>query len=180
MPTFPPRHRLPTAYSTEIGKIISRWAYVEWRLKSIVYVLLMIDPKQGRVVVPQASAVGAFQMVQELLPLRGIKPSLDLKAIKEQLENIEEFRNAVAHGVWLKHDQTVLPTLQITRKLKLFLGFGAGLPKTAKVDPRPLPLKLETLREVVIKIDKVAKFCDQLFDGISSALAAAKSQRAKQ
>ena len=171
MPTYPVRHKLPTAYSTEIGKIISRWAYVEWRLKSIVYGLLKINPKIGRVVVRQASAVQAFQMVQELLPLRNIPVApKDLKAIKRKLERIEEFRNAIAHGIWLKHDKTDLPALQITRSLPLFADLDRGSPTKAKVDPRGLPLEIKRLREVVNEIDDIARFCDWLFGTLSKVM----------
>ena len=168
MPTYPPRRKLPTAYSTEIGRIISRWAYVEWRLKSIVYLLLKVNPKQGRVVVPQASAVQAFHLIQQLLPLRNIDlPPNKLKAIKKKLERTEEFRNAIAHGVWLTVDETDLPVLQITRRLRLFSRVDTA---RAKVNPQALPLKLEILRQVVKEIDGTARFCDWLFDKVRHAL----------
>ena len=96
----------------------------------------------------------------------------NFKALKNQIKETEEFRNAVAHGVWLKHDQTALPMLQITRNLKLFPKFSGGYPTKAKVDPRAMPLTLEALRVVVDRIDTVAKICDQLFVGVGQGLAA--------
>jgi hypothetical protein len=115
------------------------------------------------VVVPQASAVQAFQMVRELLPLWEIEADpKGLKAVKRRLERIEEFRNAIAHGIWLKHDKTDLPALQITRSLPLFADLDNGSTK-AKVDPRALPLELKRLREVVNEIDGIAQIIDELF-----------------
>ena len=56
MPTYPVRRKLPVAYSTEIGRIITRWAWLEWELKRVAYTILEIGPKEGRLSVREPRA----------------------------------------------------------------------------------------------------------------------------
>ena len=48
MDMHPMRWRLPAAYSTEIGRIITEFARVEWALKAVAFNALGINEKQGR------------------------------------------------------------------------------------------------------------------------------------
>ena len=51
MATYPVRDKLPISHTTEIGRIITRWAFLEWLLRQIAYLLLDLNPKAGRLAV---------------------------------------------------------------------------------------------------------------------------------
>ena len=72
MPTYPVRPNLPVAYSTEIGRIITRWARLEWELKRIAYTILQIGPKEGRLSVREPRAHEHLTMIEDLMRVRGL------------------------------------------------------------------------------------------------------------
>ena len=113
MATHPIRFRLPTSYNTEIGRIIQHWALLEWRIRSIAYLLLDLDPKRGRVAVREVRINMYVTMIEDLSKIRSIKLDIDTKQLKKNLEKLAYLRNAIAHGIWVKHPQTLKPVLQI-------------------------------------------------------------------
>ena len=115
MAVYPARYRLPVSYSTEIGRIITRWAYLEAVLRTTAYLILRVGAKHGRVAVREPRVVDYVTMLQDLMHLESLKTRVDLKTLKKSLEEIEALRHKLAHGIWLKHPSTKLPVLQIVK-----------------------------------------------------------------
>ena len=149
MATHPIRFRLPTNYSTEIGRIIQRWAFLEWRMRSIAYLLLDLDPKRGRIAVREPRCTDYLIMIEDLIKLRSIKFNTKDKRhknFKKKLVELQSFRNAIAHGVWLKHSATQKPVLQVVA--------GSYPPSPgketvkARIEPQAVELDLENLKHI--------------------------------
>lgn len=115
MQTFPVIKRLPTAYYTHIGRVVSRWAYLEGKLRRIVFALLQVGPKHGRIAVREPRVVEFIEMVEDLLYLEKIQTRVDLKKLKKALQEIESHRNKISHGIWVKHPNSKTPILQDTK-----------------------------------------------------------------
>lgn len=64
------RYRLPTKYSTAIGRMITRFAALESALRNLIYALLELDPKMGRVAVRNPRIEESFTMIRDLMGLR--------------------------------------------------------------------------------------------------------------
>ena len=94
MPKHKVRKRLPVAYSTEIGRIISHWAYLEWRLKNVTFALLDVGPKVGRLAIREPRASDYIGMFIDLMAVKGIEVSTDLKALKKLLAGLKEKHSA--------------------------------------------------------------------------------------
>ena len=77
MKTFPVIKRLPTNYYTHIGRVVSRWAYLEWKLRRIVYALLQVGPKHGRIAVREPRVVDCIVMIEDLMFLEKMKTQLE-------------------------------------------------------------------------------------------------------
>lgn len=114
MPTFPLWVRLPGAYNAAIGRMVSRFAVVESALRQMIYALLEVEPKYGRVAVRNPRVDDSFTMIEDLMSLRGFKTSLDMKELRRLCKQLEQFRDKVAHGVWARHTGSKLPVLQVT------------------------------------------------------------------
>jgi hypothetical protein len=106
MQNFPEVRRIPNAYAAGIGRVISRWAYLEWLLTDITYGVLNIGPKQGRMVVRDVRAYERVEMIRDLMKLRKIATTIDMNRLMDDLDAAEKDRNLLAHGMWIKHPST--------------------------------------------------------------------------
>lgn len=168
MPTYQVLRRIPSAHSKEIGRIITRWAFLEWRLKNVAYALLNVTPKQGRVAVREPRATNYVDMLRDLLHLAGIQVSVDLVDYQKLLEVLAGHRDRLAHGIWLKHPDFKDPVLQLVK------GKWQPNPQKPKakrvIDPEGALIQAEELRQFVPLIDQAAKVAGQLEIQVSVAL----------
>jgi hypothetical protein len=168
MPEYPVRYRLPISYSTEIGRIITRWAFLEYRLKETAYMLLDIDPKIGRIAVREPRTYEYVDMIQDLMSLRSLTTTVDLKKLRKTIEDIQSFRDKLAHGIWAKHDATNLPVLQIT---KGSYTLTPGEQKTkARIDPFALVVQFKDLRAARRNIERTTITINQWKRDLSAQL----------
>ena len=167
--TFQLRYRLPVAYSTEIGRIIMRWAFVEWQLKQIVYRIVGVGPKVGRLAVQQPRVDAHITMIADVMKLQKITVSTDFKKLSDGLVQLKNIRDAIAHGVWMKHPSTKLPMLQIT-KGKWSIAAMPGIKRV--VEPQGAVVTIEKLREIVRSIEGAARTVSKLETEIAAQLSA--------
>ena len=113
--TFPTRYRLPVAYSTEIGRIMTRWAFIEWQLEQITYRVVGVEQKMGRLAIKEPRVDAHVAMIADVMKLQKITVSTDLTQLSKGLVELKNFRDAIAHGIWIKHPSTKLPVLQYTK-----------------------------------------------------------------
>ena len=114
MPTYPVIYRLPTQYSTSIGRVVTRFSALESALRNLIYALLELEPKMGRVAVKNPRIDESFTMIQDLMGLRSFTTTLDIKSMASDCKKLEQFRDKIAHGVWVKHSKSDVPILQVT------------------------------------------------------------------
>jgi len=154
--THPVRRRLPRNYSTEIGRVIARWALFESRLRALAYLLLDVSPERGRVAVRGGRVADYLTMLEDLMQLRGVAVTVKTKALKRPLTEVETFRDKLAHGVWLRHPRTRTPVLQVTK------GDLAGPPAVRATQALPTAVTLGDLRRYVRTIDAAIRIADRL------------------
>ncbi len=85
-------------------------------------------------------------MIEDLSKLRSIKLDIDTKQLKKKLENLADFRNAIAHGIWLKHPQTKKPVLQIVAGN--YEPAPGQQPVKARIDPKALEMGINNLKGI--------------------------------
>ena len=134
MATYPIRSRLPTAYNTAIGRIVTRQAVLEGALRRCIYTLLDLNQKFGRVAVKSPRADDSFTMIHDLMRLRGFETTVDTKGLRTDCRHLEEFRDKVAHGIWVKHTDSKGPILQVTAGS--YQRTPGGESVKARIDPQ--------------------------------------------
>jgi hypothetical protein len=152
----PVRRRLPRNYSTEIGRVIARWALFESRLRGLAYLLLDVGPERGRVAVRGGRVADYLTMLEDLMQLRGVGVTVRTKALKRPLTEVETFRDKLAHGVWLRHPRTRTPVLQVTK---------GDLPDPSAIraaQAQPAAVTLGDLRRYVRTIDAAIRIADRM------------------
>ncbi len=142
------RTRLPARYNTAIGRLVSRFAVVEGRLRHVIYSRLEVNPKFGRVAVKNPRIRDSFTMIEDLMALREFTTTVRLKgegALIPALEELERFRDKISHGVWVKHGATRDPVLQVTAG-SYTEAPGAG-PVKARINPQAVTVPMETFAQ---------------------------------
>ena len=159
MSTHKIRRKLPPTHSMEIGRIITRFAYAEHLLRSTVYRLLRISPKQGRITVRQPRAAEQITLIQDLSRLGGLKLTVDWKELKKTLRELEAYRNKLAHGIWVYHAETKTPVLQDLSGAYVDTG---GMHEKPKINPISVVITLRDLRRMTRNIDTTIDYLRSL------------------
>ncbi len=141
---------LPSDYLVGLGRVVVRWSFVERQLMNIVYLLLGVSKKHGRVAVREPRADECITMIRQLMHLEKVTVhSIDLDRLSKALASIKNTRDTLAHGLWLQGpNDTVL--IQVTG------GTWKPDPKSPKIakriDPEGMgvtPTDLETLSDQI-------------------------------
>src|SRR5262245_28313177 len=102
MDQYVPLKRIPDETAVGVGLVIARWAYQEGLLISVLRKLLSIDQKEARQIFSTAEGRDYVGLIRTLVELRGLKTSVDLGALKSEVQDVREERNVVAHRVWFE------------------------------------------------------------------------------
>ena len=160
MPTYPVIYRLPTQYSTAIGRIVTRFSVLESALRNLIYALLELDPKMGRVAVKNPRIDDSFTMIQDLMGLRSFTTILDIKRLAGDCRKLEQFRDKVAHGIWVRHSRSDVPILQVTAGSHP--DKPGGKATKGRIRPATFEVTPETFRSHARGIDVALKAVKQL------------------
>jgi hypothetical protein len=98
----PAEYRLPQSFHRQIGHIIVRWAYFEQCVRHLVWDVLGVDDKTGRIAVRDARIDDRIEMIGDIAYLRKISiDSAALKSLKTRANEVLRWRDLVAHGIWI-------------------------------------------------------------------------------
>ena len=166
MPTYPGCYRLPTSYSTAIGRYITRFAALESALRHLIYVLLEVDRKMGRVAVRNPRIEDSLTMIRDLVALRSFQTTLDLNLLAKECKKLEKFRDKLAHGVWAKHPKSQLPVLQVTAGT--YSEKPGGKSVKARIQPMALGVTVQNIRDHIRGVDFAFKAVMELAHELSA------------
>ncbi len=170
MSVYPVLLSLPVSHSREIGRIITHYAHLEWRLRLVIYALLNIGPKEGRIAVRETRAEEYVTMIEDLLSVKKIRVNVNSKKSKKFLTLLREHRNTLAHGIWVKHPSSRSPVLQLAK--------GIWQPDPSKpqrrarriIEPEGAVIRVTELRQFVRLIDQAARTAAKLEGEVRAAL----------
>lgn len=172
---YPEVQRLPTLYAAGIGRVISRWAYLEWLLARVTYQALGVNPKHGRIAVREPRGDEYIKMIQDLLRVRGISVPLPDPDFKKRLEHARKERDHVAHGLWLRHPQTNELRLWFTKESWPTTAGGPSGPR--KITPEAIHKTPTDLIATYKEIDALIALARQFEHAIQAALAPSPRKR---
>lgn len=98
---------LPERYYTGIGRVIQAHAILENRVSETMFDIMKIGYAEGRVAFKYRAASTQFDLVVDLVHLRGLKPSIDLNALRDQIKDCCEARDQLGHCVWVRDSDII-------------------------------------------------------------------------
>ena len=112
MGEFRVRNQLPVSYYRDIGRVIFHWARLEHELKDVIYTLLSIGAKEGRIAVSTPRADQIVERIADLISIKGLTTNVKLTEYQSAVQMLRVGRDAIAHGIWVDHSGSKNPVLQ--------------------------------------------------------------------
>lgn len=106
---------LPPNLMREIGRVVFYIAYTEWQLNVITHDLLRLTKILGRLATGDIRAIDRFDLVCDLVNLKGIKTNVDLISLRKSIVSAMTQRDLLAHGTWTRDPQTKAFLLRLVR-----------------------------------------------------------------
>jgi len=145
--------RIPTDYYTHIGRFISRWAFLEWRIRRLTYVLLGVGNEKGRVAIREPRINDSITIVEDLMFLDNLVSPIDLAKMKATLVQVESNRDKLAHGLWIKHPNYKIPILRDTKGSHEQRSHMSKTARKAKIFPKQTIVNIEHFKNWVAVTD---------------------------
>jgi hypothetical protein len=136
---------LPIAFSREIGRVAVHWAYLEYCIQRIVWLLVGVDETMGRYAVREPRIDDRIDMIRDLAELRSIKIEKDkLTKLKKAVSTISRNRDLLIHGTWTRYPTGVW----IVRDLRGQHPIDRKeVPhRSRRIAPEAIPINMESLR----------------------------------
>ena len=149
MRTLPIINDLPGPILAGIGRVIILWAHQEHLLRTIIYSLLNLSPKQGRIAVRSPRVEDVITMIKHLILVEDIKvDGFDFQGFTIELKRLEKWRDKLSHGIWAFHPETKKYVVQDTA------GIWKPSPHKPKVSKRISPEGIAVTEDQLSKLIK--------------------------
>lgn len=146
--TGPTTVALPTGYYREIGRIMVYWAHIEFLLRRATHIAAGLDQKLGRVALMEPRPEGVPEHIRKVFLARHMVPPTFRKELKDEISKLYDWRNALAHGVWIDLPNIRYPVLQYTKGARKSLPDAPGKGVPHKVDPISYRLTVTQLKQM--------------------------------
>jgi hypothetical protein len=154
----PAEYKLPANFNREIGRIMVHWAYFENASRRVLWDMLKVGPKIGRVAVRDPRIDDRLEMILDIAYLNKIK--IDQSRIKTLISRTNEvlkWRDLVAHGIWIPTGSGWLVQM-----------IGGNYPKDYETEHRKRRIHPEGVNVDVDGLRTVTDGIDMLIDEITS------------
>ena len=146
-------HKLPPLLLREIGRLITIFSCIEHEMNLLTFSLLRLSTSEGRLAVARQNVRSRFNLIAQLMKVNCISVTHDLKALGREIEELEELRDWIAHGVWSK-DGNIF-RIQITSGA--WQPKGSHLKIERKIIPSGAPFDAQSLHNISdVSVDLLA------------------------
>lgn len=131
---------LPEPFLTEIGRVITRWAYYERMIQSCIRDLIGVSAAEARLALREPRVTERLELMAQLMQLyKGEWDETLYKSIYSRTKRWGTRRDLIAHGVWGFDEKEECWRLEVIRGkwspelFKLFRGHRRVMPAAIKV-----------------------------------------------
>lgn len=106
---------LPADIAASVGSVIQRHAYLDWLLGQVMYSLMEMSIKQGRVIMKLPRPRMYVAAVKELFEFHGLATKFDFEDLAAKLEAAEHTRRELTRSVYMRDTSSKSFTVQLAR-----------------------------------------------------------------
>lgn len=152
---------LPAALAAVVGQVVARHAYLEWVLGQVLYNLMEISIKQGRVILKFPRPGQYIAAIRDLFDFHGIEPTMSLEDLARKLDAADRTRNVLTRSIYMR-DPDERNVVRIARS-PWDSGPGSETqPETQVVDDEFLERSRKSLEQAVQAAEKLRSMTDDL------------------
>jgi len=106
-PTFnaalePLTGELPREAAAAVGNLVARHMYLDWLLGQVMYDLMEISIKQGRVILKYPRPGQYIAAIRDLYDFHGIESAVSLEDLSRKLDLADRTRNVLTRSVYMR------------------------------------------------------------------------------
>ena len=167
---------LPATLCREIGRIISRWAFLENYVQRTVWIVMGISREEGRLAVREPRLEEQVELIADLMRVYELKVDDKLiSALSDGIRKQVRIRDAIAHGAWSFSED--YGDWQVTNTKGTWdKQDRPKIERKKKINPEGILLGVTALRRRVAAIDEIITNATILHDSIVEQIAALRER----
>lgn len=159
---MPLRQPLPAAIAAPIGVIIARHAYLDWVLGQVMYSLMEISIKQGRVILKLPRPRQYIAAVRDLFAFHGLTADYDFERLERRLETAERVRALLTRSAYMRDAGPRGGRLQLARALWDPGPGGETQPETQALDRAFFKKRRKEVEDAIRSAEQLQAATDRL------------------
>jgi hypothetical protein len=152
---------LPSDIAAGVGAIVQRHAYLDWLLGQVMYSLMEISIKQGRVIMKLPRPRVYIAAVKELFEFHGLATRYDFDALAQCLEGAENARRELTRSVYMRDTDSRALRIQLVRSPWDPGPGGDTQPEDQVLDARHLAKKRKDVEDAIQRAEKLRAVTDK-------------------
>jgi len=157
----PVRSALPPDVAAAVGDIAARHSYLDWVLGQVMYDLMEISVKQGRVIMKLPRPRVYVTAVRELFEFHGIEGRYDFDGLATRLEAAHLACREVTRSVYMR-DTAEPGVVHLVRSPWDPGPGGEQQPEAQRVDAKYLATRRKQVEDAVKAAEKLHELTDRL------------------
>jgi hypothetical protein len=105
----------PAEIAAAIGAIVARHAYIDWLLGQVMYSLMEISIKQGRVIMKLPRPRVYIAAVKDLYEFHGLETKYDFENLARRLEEADRVRRELTRSVYMRDSDSKAMRILLAR-----------------------------------------------------------------
>src|SRR5471030_2289627 len=152
---------LPAEIAAGVGAIVQRHAYLDWLLGQVMYSLMEISIKQGRVIMKLPRPRVYIAAVKDLFEFHGLATRYDFEGLAASLEGAENARRELTRSVYMRDTDSRALSIRLVRSPWDPGPGGDTQPEDQALDARHLARKRKDVEDAIQRAEKLRAVTDK-------------------
>lgn len=153
---------LPGSIAANIGVTLARHAYLDWVLGQVMYSLMEISIKQGRVIMKLPRPSHYIAAVKDLFEFHGLQTTYDFEDLARRLETSERTRNLLVRSVYMRDSSSKEGAVHLARSPWDPGPGGETQPESQKVSRKFLATRRKEVDDAIRAAEKLQTVANKL------------------
>jgi hypothetical protein len=153
---------LPAAIAASVGATLARHAYLDWVLGQVMYSLMEISIRQGRVILKLPRPRQYIAAVRDLFEFHGLETEYNFEQLARRLEGAERVRAVLTRSAYMRDTASRTLRIQLARALWDPGPGGETQPESQVVDRRFLAARRKEVEEAIRAAERLRGTTDRM------------------
>jgi hypothetical protein len=153
---------LPSSIAASIGTTLARHAYLDWVLGQVMYSLMEISIRQGRVILKLPRPRQYIAAVRDLFAFHALESDYNFEQLARRLETAERVRAVLTRSHYMRDTGSRTSRIQIARALWDPGPGGETQPESQVVDRRFLAARRKEVEDAIRAAERLRAVTDKL------------------